>query len=80
MPMHERYVAPQVAVADIVLRHSPESAEIENLAETIRALLSENETVGLEDFSANWPSVSPFHGEIMEIVGQSTPSLFGRHA
>jgi uridine kinase len=38
-PLHERYVAPQAACADIVMRQPPSEAEVENLAETIRALV-----------------------------------------
>ena len=78
LPMHERFVMPQAANADIVLRHSPEPAEIENLAETIRALISEDETVGEEDFSVNWPSLAP--DGILEVIRRSTPSLFHRQA
>jgi uridine kinase len=77
-PMHERFVAPQAANADIVLRHSPEPVEIENLAETIRALVSEDEALTEEDFTANWPALTP--QGISDALGRSTPSLFHRHA
>ena len=80
VPMHERFVAPQAANADIVLRHSPEPAEIENLAETIRALMSEDETLAEEDFSLNW-SVSARPDRIVKAIAeQMTPSLFRRTA
>jgi len=79
VPMHDRFVAPQAAAADIVLRHSPEPAEIENLAETIRALLTEDETVGMEDFSSTWPPIASPRA-VLETIAQSTPSLFRRHA
>jgi len=38
-PMHERYVAPQVGWADIVMEQPPSEEEVHNLAETIRALI-----------------------------------------
>jgi uridine kinase len=78
VPMHERFVAPQAATADIVLRHSPEPAEIDNLAATIRALMSEDEKIAEEDFSLNWPAPSWSEGMLRAIAGQ--PGLFRRHA
>ncbi|HEX5222069.1 MAG TPA: uridine kinase [Verrucomicrobiae bacterium] len=78
VPMHERFVAPQAATADIVLRHSPEPAEIENLAETIRALMSEDEATAEEDFSLAWSTGST--GIMNTVAEQFTPSLFRHHA
>jgi uridine kinase len=80
VPMHERFVAPQAATADIVLRHSPEPAEIENLAETIRALMSEDEAIAEEDFSLAWSTHSLGEGLRKTVGGQLTPSLFRHHA
>ena len=53
-PMHERYVAPQASDADIVLHHSPHQVEVENLAETIRALAAEDEPQR-DEFHVRWP-------------------------
>jgi hypothetical protein len=54
-PMHDRFVAPQVFDADIILKQPSEAAEIENLAETIRALVSEDDLTMPNDSSADWP-------------------------
>ena len=56
-PMHNRYVAPQVSDADIVLNHSPHQVEVENLAETIRALIAEDEPQS-EDLPNRWPIIA----------------------
>ncbi len=40
-PMHDRYVAPQAAWADILLRKSPGSAQVKQLADHVRALKEE---------------------------------------
>jgi uridine kinase len=54
-PMHDRFVAPQVFEADIVLKHSPEPLEVENLAETIRALVAEDDPPKPRRFLPRWP-------------------------
>jgi len=80
VPMHERFVAPQAATADIVLRHSPEPAEIENLAETIRALVSEDEAIAEEDFGLNWSAPSSIDGIMKTMAEKLTPGLLRRTA
>lgn len=55
LPMHRRFVEPQSAFADIVLRHSPTKPEIENLAETIRALATESQSKRTGDLADAWP-------------------------
>ena len=80
VPMHERFVTPQAAAADIVLRHSPEPAEIENLAETIRALMSEDEATAEEDFNMIWSTPASRDAILRTIVEPSQTSLFGGHA
>lgn len=56
LPMHKRFVEPQSAHADIVLRDTPTPLEIENLAETIRALATESKTETMKAFSEFWPN------------------------
>jgi uridine kinase len=54
VPMHDRYVAPQRCMADITIEDPPTQLEVQDLAETIRALLAENQ-VSKRRFSASCP-------------------------
>ena len=54
VPMHDRYVAPQRCMADIVLEDPASEPEVQDLAETIRALLAED-VVSNTRFSDSWP-------------------------
>lgn len=54
VPMHDRYVAPQRCMADIVLEDPPSELEVHDLAETIRALLAEDK-ISKRRLSDAWP-------------------------
>ena len=62
VPMHDRFVAPQACLADIVLKQPVDADQVEDLAETIRALLTEDEPSVVEDQAPlEWPTVTRPH-------------------
>lgn len=57
LPLHNRYIATQTHWADIVMKQPPTEEEVENLAETLRALAELDEPVA--DAQWDWPQ--PVH-------------------